>query len=48
MNLQARIEAFTKLGSFLKKDILTTNEKDLIKVNMRDYQEVAVAITKHK
>ena len=24
------------------------NEKDLIKVNMRDYQEVAAAITKHK
>lgn len=36
MNLQARIEAFTKLGSFLKKEIFTVNEEDLHKASVHN------------
>lgn len=36
MNLQARIEAFTKLGSFLKKEIFAVNEEDLHNASVRN------------
>ena len=50
--MQEHMAYFTKNTHFLafstRKRTKFDYEKDLIKVNMRDYQEVAVAITKHK
>ena len=51
-SMQEHMAYFTKNTHFLafstRKRTKFDYEKDLIKVNMRDYQEVAVAITKHK
>ena len=50
--MQEHMAYFTKNTHFLafstRKRTKFDYEKDLIKVNMRDYQEVAAAITKHK
>ena len=50
--MQEHMAYFTKNTHFLafstRKRTKFDYEKDLIKVNMRDYQEVAAAIAKHK
>ena len=51
-SMQEHMAYFTKNTHFLafstRKRTRFDYEKDLIKVNMRDYQEVATAIEKHK
>ena len=51
-SMQEHMAYFTKNTHFLafstRKRTKFDYEKDLIKVNMRDYQEVAAAIAKHK
>ena len=51
-SMQEHMTYFTKNTHFLafstRKRTKFDYEKDLIKVNMRDYQEVAAAIAKHK